>query len=105
VRHKKPENFLGAVARNGHGMASEDALTPHDRAVEALLMGLRLGEGVDLARIAALAGGTAPLDAPALDRIVAQGLAERLVARDGHRLRVSEAGMPVLEAILRAIVV
>ncbi|MHA6718727.1 radical SAM family heme chaperone HemW [Sphingomonas sp. RS6] len=100
VRHKKPENFMSAVARNGHGMASEDALMPHDRAVEALLMGLRLGEGIDLARIATLAGGEPPLDGQALDRIVAQGLA----VREGRRLRVSEAGMPVLEAILRTIV-
>ena len=26
VRHQKPENFLSAVARNGHGIAEEDAL-------------------------------------------------------------------------------
>ena len=54
VRRKKPENWLAAVDRNQHGMEIEEALAPHSRATEALLMGLRLGEGVDLARIAAL---------------------------------------------------
>lgn len=101
LRHKKPENWLAALDRNGHGMEREDRLAPADRAIEALLMGLRIGEGLDLDRISMLAEGTPPIDAKALDRIVQQGLA----AREGSRLRVTEAGMPVLEAILREIVV
>ena len=55
ARRKKPENWLAAVDRNGHGIEIEDPLVPHDRATEALLMGLRLREGVDLTRIARLA--------------------------------------------------
>ncbi|WP_226372788.1 radical SAM family heme chaperone HemW [Allosphingosinicella flava] len=50
-RHRKPENWLAAIGRNGHGIQEEMALTPADRAMEAMLMGLRLREGVDLARI------------------------------------------------------
>ncbi|MEI9927157.1 MAG: radical SAM family heme chaperone HemW [Sphingomonas sp.] len=99
-RRKKPENWLAAVARNAHGIEREDALMPAERAVEALLMGLRLGEGVDLARIATLAEGEAPIDRHALARIEAQGLA----VRTGDALRVTDAGMPVLEAILREVV-
>ena len=53
VRHKKPENWIGAVARNGHGLQTEEQLPPAERAREALMMGMRLGEGVDLSRIAA----------------------------------------------------
>jgi len=101
VRHKKPENWIAAVDRNGHGLQTEDALTPRERAVEALVMGLRLGEGVDLPRVAALAGGEAPLNAKALAMLETQGLA----VREGERLRVTDAGMPVLEAILRELVV
>jgi len=101
VRHKKPENWIAAIDRNGHGLYSEDALSPRERAVEALVMGLRLGEGIDLPRVAALAGGEAPLDAQALAMLEAQGLA----VREGDRLRVTSAGMPVLEAILREAVV
>jgi putative oxygen-independent coproporphyrinogen III oxidase len=100
LRRKKPENWLAAIERNRHGIEREDALAPHDRGVEALLMGLRLGEGVDLGRIAALAGGDAPIDPQALAGMQRQGL----VMRDGDRLRVTETGMPVLEAILRELV-
>src|SRR3546814_5262532 len=41
-RHKKPENFIAAVARNGHGLKVETDLPAHERATEAMLMGLRL---------------------------------------------------------------
>src|SRR5688572_9416154 len=51
-RRKKPENWLAALERNGHGKEAETALPPKDRATEALLMGLRLNEGVDLSQIA-----------------------------------------------------
>jgi putative oxygen-independent coproporphyrinogen III oxidase len=101
-RRKKPENWLAAVARNGHGVESEDPLPPATRATEALLMGLRLDEGVDLARIATL-GETAP-DALVDARVLALLAGEGLVARDGDRLRVTGQGMPVLEAILRELV-
>lgn len=100
LRRKKPENWLAAIERNGHGIEREDALVPEERGVEALLMGLRLGEGVDLARIAALAGGAAPLDSDAVAVMARQGL----VRHDRDRLQVTEAGMPVLEAILRELV-
>ncbi|WP_033922100.1 radical SAM family heme chaperone HemW [Sphingomonas sp. 37zxx] len=100
VRHKKPENWLAAVDRNAHGLSAEDALTPHESATEALVMGLRMAEGVDLARVAALAGGEAPIDRKALWLLQVQGLA----VLDGERLRITETGMPVLEAILREIV-
>jgi len=95
VRHKKPENWLSALGRNGHGMEREDPLDLHDRGVEALVMGLRLAEGVDLARIP-----DAPLDLKALALLETQGL----VTRAGTRLIVTDAGMPVLEAILRELV-
>jgi oxygen-independent coproporphyrinogen-3 oxidase len=100
VRHRKPENWLAAVARNGHGLQTEEPLLPHDRATEALLMGLRLTEGVDLARIARLAGGVAPVDARAVARLSALGL----MVRDGDRLRVTEAGALLLDAILPEVV-
>jgi putative oxygen-independent coproporphyrinogen III oxidase len=98
VRRKKPENWLAAVERNQHGMEVEEALAPHSRATEALLMGLRLGEGVDLARIARL-GATEPdslIQQPSAARLEQQGLIERT----GTRLRVTDAGMLLLDAIL-----
>ena len=102
IRHKKPENWLGAVARNGHGLESEEPLSPEMRMTEALLMGLRLREGVDLARIAAL--GACAIDAVIDARAATTLAAEGLIARDGDRLRATEAGMPVLNAIIAALV-
>jgi oxygen-independent coproporphyrinogen-3 oxidase len=99
-RHKKPENWLSGVARNGHGLQIEDPLVPHDRASEALVMGLRLREGVDLTHVAALAGGIAPIDWTAVERLAAQGL----VAQEPDRLRVTEAGTLLLDAILPLVV-
>jgi putative oxygen-independent coproporphyrinogen III oxidase len=102
TRRRKPENFLSAVARNGHGIELSDALPSETRAAEALLMGLRLDEGVDLDRIAALSGIAADrlVDARAIDRLGAIGL----IARAGNRLTVQPAGMIVLDAILAEIV-
>ena len=52
VRHKKPENFLSAVARNAHGLSKRKLLTPEEAAHEALVMGLRLAEGIEPAALA-----------------------------------------------------
>ena len=95
TRHKKPENWLNAVTRNGHGAQEEVALSPGERATEALVMGLRLAEGVDLGRI-----GAGYVDAAAVEQLAAHGL----IVREGERLRVTGAGMPVLEGILREVV-
>ncbi|GAA0446169.1 MULTISPECIES: radical SAM family heme chaperone HemW [Sphingomonas] len=100
-RRKKPENWLSAVARNGHGAESEVALAPAERVTEALVMGLRMREGIDLARVAALGGTTIDqvVDLAAVDRLAAQGL----VAHDGDRLALTPAGMPLLDAVLREV--
>jgi oxygen-independent coproporphyrinogen-3 oxidase len=89
-RHKKPENWLSALTRNGHGIVEETVLTPHDEALEKLLMGLRLRDGVALADVEPV------LDERGLARMEKQGL----VARDGDRLKVAPRGMLLLDAIL-----
>ncbi|MEA3040605.1 MAG: hypothetical protein QOC65_94 [Sphingomonadales bacterium] len=91
-RHRKPENFLSALARNGHGIEEEAPVPPDDAAMEALLMGLRLREGVALDRV------EAALDRTAVDGLVAQGL---LALADG-RLRAQQPLL--LDAILAEIV-
>jgi oxygen-independent coproporphyrinogen-3 oxidase len=101
-RHRKPENWLAAMGRNGHGLVEETPLSPRERAVEALLMGLRLTEGVDLDRISDRSGLAADqlVDRRAAERLARQGL----VASEGSRLRVTDAGMLLLDAILAEIV-
>lgn len=101
-RHKKPENFISAIDRNGHAFASEEALDPESRATEALLMGLRLSEGICVDRLSQKTG-MAPgslLDAEAVDRIAKLGL----IHRAGSRVIVTTQGMPLLDAILPEIV-
>ncbi len=100
VRHKKPENWMNAVTRNGHGAQSEENLSPQDRAREALLMGLRLREGVMLDRIVAQSGLTELIDKAAVTRLVALGL----VSLDGAHLAVLPPGTLLLDAILPEIV-
>ncbi|TZG28679.1 radical SAM family heme chaperone HemW [Sphingomonas montanisoli] len=102
ARHKKPENWIARVDAHGHGIQIEDVLSAAERAREALLMGLRLNAGIDLAAIAARTGQ--PIDrlvnGAAVDKLSGHGL----VARDGTALRVTEAGMLLLDAILAEIV-
>jgi oxygen-independent coproporphyrinogen-3 oxidase len=99
VRHRKPENFLSAVARNGHGLVEEEALTRSEAAHEALVMGLRLAEGIDPAALAERLGADRIVDDTAVDRLAGHGLAER----DGPIVRATQAGRLLLDSILAEI--
>ena len=100
VRHKKPENWISAVARNGHGLQSEIPLSGSERATEALLMGLRLRDGVDLSKVRQTSGIAHPVDLAAIKRLSALDL---LTHRD-DQLTITERGMLLLDSILPEIV-
>ncbi|WP_404714213.1 radical SAM family heme chaperone HemW [Sphingomonas sp. MMS24-J13] len=93
VRAKKPENWLARIERDGHGIEQEDGLDLATRRTEALLMGLRLEEGVPITRI------DGAVNMGAVDRLAKHGLIERTT----ERLRVLPAGMLLLDAILAEI--
>jgi len=95
LRRKKPENFLTAVTRNGHGIESEELLSSQVQGQEALLMGLRLAEGVDLDRLAQRTGASELVNKQAMQRLALH----QLVTIEGARLRVTPAGMPVLNRV------
>jgi oxygen-independent coproporphyrinogen-3 oxidase len=95
VTEKQPERWLDLVERQGHGLVTEDLLTMEEEGDEFLLMGLRLKEGVDADRYAALAGR--PLDERRVQDLVGEGLIAR---RYGRRLAVTRAGFPVLDAVV-----
>ena len=99
VRHRKPENFLAGVARNGHGLVEEECLTSDEAASEALVMGLRLDEGIDPAALAKRIGVEELVDQRAVDRLVGHGLIERR----GPRIATTEAGRLLLDSILAEI--
>jgi putative oxygen-independent coproporphyrinogen III oxidase len=92
---KRPESWLMRVEANGHGLITDDPLTREDMADEFLLMGLRLAEGIDIARFQALAGRS--LDPARIAMLHEHGLVE--TTADG-RLRVTLPGFPVLDAVV-----
>jgi len=100
VRHaiateKRPEAWLTRVEASGHGIITDDHLNSEERADEFLLMGLRLAEGIDPKRYAALSGRT--LDPGRIAVLREEGAI--VVDADG-RLRVTQAGFPVLDAVV-----
>ena len=91
---------MAAVQRNGHGLSSESPLQPAERATEALLMGLRLGEGVNIAEIATKTGFASLVDENAIQHLEELGL----LSLTGTQLCVTERGVPLLDAILAKII-
>jgi putative oxygen-independent coproporphyrinogen III oxidase len=101
VRHRKPENFLAAVARNGHGLVEEEPLSAIEAAREALVMGLRLAEGIDTETLAEQLGVDRLVDEDAVARLEKLGLVQRTEAR----LATTQAGRLLLDSILAELAV
>lgn len=100
---KAPETWLAGVAERGHATAEQ---TPLDRTTavdEALMMGLRLREGIDAARFASVTGaaleGPEALDAACVERMIRDGL----LVRKGAALAATAHGRKVLNALLAAL--
>jgi oxygen-independent coproporphyrinogen-3 oxidase len=91
---KSPEAWLAEVEAAGHGVASEEGLNAADSAEEYLLMGLRLSEGIDLARLAAIGGST--LDEARIGALESEGL----LARRNARLAATPKGRLVLNRLI-----
>jgi putative oxygen-independent coproporphyrinogen III oxidase len=92
---RRPEAWLMRVEANGDGVVTDDRLNSVELADEFLLMGLRLAEGIDPERYASLAGRA--LDPRRIALLREEGAIA--VEADG-RLRVTQAGFPVLDAVV-----
>jgi len=90
---RPPEAWRDQVEAEGHGLEQLQALEPDQHVSEFLLMGLRLAEGIDLQRLAAIGG---EVNAKGLAMLRAQGLVEI----EGGRLCVSDQGRLVLNAVI-----
>jgi oxygen-independent coproporphyrinogen-3 oxidase len=80
MTERSPERWLQQVEDTGNGVTETEPLTPEARTDEMLLMGLRLEEGIDLDRLARIAG-LAPR-ASTLATLIEQGLVERVGRED-----------------------
>jgi oxygen-independent coproporphyrinogen-3 oxidase len=98
VRTMKPESWIAGVRTQGHGISEETPLDPASRAEEALLMGLRLADGIEAARFEARTG--VALDAAIDPQGVAELVRLGLVERDARGLRLTDDGMPLLNTVI-----
>jgi putative oxygen-independent coproporphyrinogen III oxidase len=92
---RRPETWLMRVESAGHGVVIDDVLTAEERGDEYLLMGLRLREGIDPDRYRMLAGRS--LDPLRITNLRDEGAIS--IDADG-RLRVTQEGFPVLDAVV-----
>ncbi|MCK0100640.1 radical SAM family heme chaperone HemW [Qipengyuania sp. S6317L1] len=102
TRHRKPENYLEAVKARGHGIQEQRLLPANEQLSEALLMGLRLVEGLDLGALATR------YNVP-VERLIHEQKREHLkqlelIWTEGTRIGVTAKGLPVLDAILAELV-
>src|SRR4051812_23888363 len=96
VRHRKPENYLSAMRRHGNGISEEAPLSRREAADEALVMGLRLSEGIDAAVIADRLRVGEIVDWQRVDRLCKSGH----LARNGTHIALTPKGRLLLDHIL-----
>jgi len=101
-RHRGPEAWADLVETRGTGITVEDAVSAQDRAREALLMGLRLAEGIDCAGFERRTGTRLKdaVDAGVLRDCVDAGY----LTLDERRLVATVEGRKRLDALLPALV-
>jgi putative oxygen-independent coproporphyrinogen III oxidase len=92
---RRPEAWLMRVEALGHGVVTDETLSHVEIADEFLMMGLRLAEGIDPAHYEQIAGR--PIDERRVAILREEGAVE--VTPEG-RLRVTQSGFPVLDAVV-----
>ncbi|WP_197945325.1 radical SAM family heme chaperone HemW [Oricola thermophila] len=95
IAERIPERWAERVAEAGHGVVDEEMLDAAAQGDEMLLMGLRLAEGIDLARYEALSGRS--FDPARLAMLQGERLVEPV---SNSRLRATPAGRRVLDALI-----
>ena len=101
-RHRAPEPWAELVETHGHGTREDEILSSAMKAHEALLMGLRLREGIDTAHFRKRTG--LPLE-KCLDPVILEAcLEEGYLEQDDQTLRATDEGRLRLEALLGQLV-
>lgn len=91
---KYPETWRKLVGEKGHGIVEDTTVLPVDQASEYLIMGLRVSDGIDLARYEKLRGTS--MDPNKIAGMKSLGL----VKREGHRLMATTQGRRLLNALI-----
>lgn len=91
---RAPEAWLTAVQAKGNGEVARESLSNEDRAVEYLMMSLRLSEGCNLSRFIAMNGSAIPDDR--IKPLIENGFLER----SGELIRTTTTGRLVLNRVL-----
>ena len=99
MAEKHPETWRSLVNAHGNGIIADITVAPHDQASEYLLMGLRITEGIDLDRYAALAGRE--IDSSKIAGMKSMGLIKRI----GPRLMATADGRKLLNAVIAELAV
>jgi len=97
-RASGPENWLAAVEREGHATAETSVVVGLDRMEEALMMGLRLTDGIERAQFASVAGAD-PVEALGEARL-APLVQAGFLAIDQTHLKATAAGRQRLNTLL-----
>ncbi|MCI0371989.1 MAG: radical SAM family heme chaperone HemW [candidate division NC10 bacterium] len=97
MNQRLPAAYISAVTRRGSAVVERENPSPVAQVEEALMLGLRLADGLHLAAVAARFGlPDPPIDPAVLARLTGMGLIE---AGDGL-LRLTEAGLAVSDTVI-----
>jgi oxygen-independent coproporphyrinogen-3 oxidase len=91
---RAPGSWLQAVEDIGSGEIPREVVPTDEQTEEYALMGLRLAEGIDARSL-----GTSPNLVRNINSLIDDGLLEE----HGGRLRTTQRGRPLLNAVLREI--
>jgi putative oxygen-independent coproporphyrinogen III oxidase len=100
-QHRAPEAWLESVEREGHATRQRDEVASSARLQEMVMMGLRLAEGIPVARFVAETGAEieGALDSARLKRLIEGGF----LVLDDDRLKATTEGRARLDAVLGAL--
>jgi putative oxygen-independent coproporphyrinogen III oxidase len=101
-QHRAPEAWLDLVERDGHATRQRDIVARAERLSELLMMGLRLKEGVPLARIEDERAQpvTQAIDQARLQRLIDGGF----LALSDDRIAATQQGRQRLDSVLAALI-
>ncbi len=96
--HRAPEVWMERVLASGHGGHDHESVNPEQRWMEALMMGLRLREGVPFARLESESGKS--IDEILNPRKLKALSEEGLITLPGDSIKPTSAGMQRLNGLL-----